>query len=184
MQNSSPVLHRNHRRNLSNAPSICRRLRSTSLAQRRNLSKVMAGGSSKCDSLKRIRRRRRRAVVEADPDAGDHAGGVADEPGVAIVVRRAGFPRHVAEAVALQARGGAAAGHAAQQRVHDVRGTRIDDAFALLLMLEEDFASARDDARQEVRLAQRGRRGVGRLRLPQHAEAQRPPKCRCASPSR
>src|SRR5258708_19810238 len=94
----------------------------------------------------------RRSTIEADPDGRDDVGRVADEPGVAIVVGRAGLPCHVAEAVALETRGRAALHDAAQQRVHDVGGASVRHAGLPALAREERLAVIVPDLTHEIRL--------------------------------
>ena len=119
-------------------------------------------------------------MVEADPHRRHDVGRVADEPGVAVIARRPGFPGDVAEAVALQPRGRAAQHHAAQQRVHHVHRRGRSDLLRIELVEEELLAAGVADLADEQRLdadAEVRERRVRRRELPHrhlgHAERQR-----------
>src|SRR6202030_465148 len=69
----------------------------------------------------------RRIVVVAEPDAGDEARGVADEPGVAEILAGAGLAGGEPAGQVGAARGAVDQG-LAHHRVHHADGARVDDA--------------------------------------------------------
>ena len=94
----------------------------------------------------------RRVVVASQPDGGDEAAGVADEPGVAVVAGGAGLAGQV-EAADLRPGAGAGDQHLAQHLVH-FRQRRLADHADLLRLLDavvvEHLAGAGADALDAV----------------------------------
>lgn len=69
----------------------------------------------------------RRGMIEAEPDTREEMRRVADEPGVGVIVRRAGLPTsRQPESRAAGARGGAARNHVRQHARHQVGGRPAD----------------------------------------------------------
>ena len=97
-----------------------------------------------------------RGIVVADPHAGDKVRSIADEPGVAEILRRAGFagrdPRRE-----LRLLGGADAQGLAHHRVHLGNMARLDDA--------AEWAAAA----QIKRLAGRGAHALDHVRVEREA---------------